>query len=478
MSDWGQGSKNNNIGWGQGAVNNSINWGLSHSESWAGDTDINGGTTYDEDYQAILDYATTQGFTLPSDEQKSIENQIMIDLKASNVWSKLDTFANFATDGDSNFALIDWKRLLQYTAVNSPTFTANQGFTGGGTSYINSNYNPFSQAVNFGLNNATIGAYIRTAPPTPTGTKSVYGTGDTDGITLLPQFSSNCSIRLNATSGVGFASPDQVGTWVVTRPTNSNTTVYRNGVVWSLSRLSTAISNRDIYLLRRNDATPMIWDGQISFFFAGASLSEIEAKSLTGILDNYINNGLGDKLSIHFGDSITAGSNASTTANRWTSLFSGLQSTMEINYGISGSRMVENPTTPDGTSMYERQSLIPNYIGADKYLFFAYGTNDAGSPLIYTPTLFETQYNEVIQGALAKGWPASKIKLLTIYRRDDDNEIPYNEKLVSIASTNGVQLLDTASVLASDPVLYMSDSLHPNDAGHLAMANYINTNIS
>ena len=42
MSDWGQGSKNNNIGWGQGAVNNSINWGLSHSESWSGDTDILG----------------------------------------------------------------------------------------------------------------------------------------------------------------------------------------------------------------------------------------------------------------------------------------------------------------------------------------------------------------------------------------------------------------------------------------------------
>ena len=42
MSDWGQGSKNNNIGWGQGAVNNSISWGLSHSESWAGDTDILG----------------------------------------------------------------------------------------------------------------------------------------------------------------------------------------------------------------------------------------------------------------------------------------------------------------------------------------------------------------------------------------------------------------------------------------------------
>lgn len=42
MSDWGQGSKNNNIGWGQGAVNNSISWGAIHSESWSGDTDIVG----------------------------------------------------------------------------------------------------------------------------------------------------------------------------------------------------------------------------------------------------------------------------------------------------------------------------------------------------------------------------------------------------------------------------------------------------
>ena len=42
MSDWGQGSKNNNIGWGQGAVNNNISWGDSHSKSWSGDTDIVG----------------------------------------------------------------------------------------------------------------------------------------------------------------------------------------------------------------------------------------------------------------------------------------------------------------------------------------------------------------------------------------------------------------------------------------------------
>ena len=194
------------------------------------------------------------------------------------------------------------------------------------------------------------------------------------------------------------------------------------------------------------------------------------------MFETYLN-GTGNRLGIFYGDSVTAGSNASVTANRWTSVFSGLQSIMEVNFGIAGTTMVQHPTTPTGTSMFERMSTIPNYIGSNKYLFFAYGTNDAGSPLTFTTTLFETQYNAVIAHAKSKGWPASKIKLLTIFRRDDTNEIPYNAKLIDIATFNGVQLIDSASVLASNPALYMSDSLHPNDAGHSAMANYINTNI-
>jgi hypothetical protein len=155
MSDWGQGAKNNNIGWGQGAVNNDISWGSVHANSWAGDTNIVG-FAYDSTYQAVLDYATTQGYTLPSDEQKLLQNQLLIDLKDAGVWNKLDTFANFATDGSSNFALIDWKRVSLLTAVNSPTFTTNEGFTGNGTSsYINTNFNPSIGTNNYVLNNAS-----------------------------------------------------------------------------------------------------------------------------------------------------------------------------------------------------------------------------------------------------------------------------------------------------------------------------------
>jgi len=115
-----------------------------------------GGGGFDSDYQAVLDYATTQGYTLPSSGQQALQNQLVVDLKDGGIWSKLDTFGVFATDGDSDFALIDWIRLSDYTAVNSPTFTTDVGFSGNGTSaYVNTNFNPSTSGVNYTLNNAS-----------------------------------------------------------------------------------------------------------------------------------------------------------------------------------------------------------------------------------------------------------------------------------------------------------------------------------
>jgi hypothetical protein len=116
---------------------------------------------FDADYQAVLNYATTQGYNLPTYSQRLKQNQLLLDLKAGGIWSKLDSFRVYATDGDSSYALIDWKRLVMCTAVNSPTFTTNVGYRGNGTSaYINSNYNPTANAVNYSLNSASIFAYI------------------------------------------------------------------------------------------------------------------------------------------------------------------------------------------------------------------------------------------------------------------------------------------------------------------------------
>ena len=118
-------------------------------------------SSFDADYQAILNYATTNGYTLPTPGQRVLQNALLVSLKNAGVWAKLDTFANFATDGSTQFALIDWKRLTQYDASTGPTFTANEGFMGNGSSsYIDTNFNPSTQNTNYILNNASRYAYV------------------------------------------------------------------------------------------------------------------------------------------------------------------------------------------------------------------------------------------------------------------------------------------------------------------------------
>lgn len=449
-------------------------------------------TTYN--YQVVADDVTSENSTVrthlteyvnlmaritsaPNDTRKALIETTIKALKDSGVWAKLDCFYMFAAH-DAQTSLLNWiKDAHNCTAIASPTFNADQGYTGNGSStYLRTNYNPSSQAVNYAASSASMGCYIRTAPAA-SGSKSAFGNVETDGVLLLPQFNGTTAFfRLNSSSWSTLASTDQVGTWVLVKPNGTQITVYKNGVGTTSGRVTTAISNNEIYLLRRSDATPQYWDGQISCAFIGAALTEQEAVTLTGIIQTYLT--AGNNTSLFFGDSVTFGAGASVTANRFSSVFSTAQGTMQLNYGVSGKTMCSHPTTPDGTSMYEHIADIPKYVPAYKYLFFEFGKNDAGSDTIFTPSRFETQYNAVIAAAFAKNWPASKIKLLTLLRRDDAKEDPYNVKLSAIAAANGVQLIDTASVLAADTATYMADALHPNDAGHAAMSAKIVSDIT
>jgi hypothetical protein len=128
---------------------------------------IGGGGGFDTDYQAVLNYATTQGYTLPSAGQQILQNQLVVDLKNAAVWSDLDLFYVFATDGDEDFATINWKDVnnFQATKVNSPNFTTNVGFnSNGSSSYLSSNYVPRSDSTNFQLLSNSLHYYVADNP--------------------------------------------------------------------------------------------------------------------------------------------------------------------------------------------------------------------------------------------------------------------------------------------------------------------------
>jgi hypothetical protein len=200
----------------------------------------------DADYQAVLNYATAQGYTLPSSSQQLLQEQLLKDLKSGGIWSKLDTFAVFATDGNSDFALIDWKRLSQYTAVNSPTFTTNGGFTGNGTSsYIDTNFNPSVGTNKYLLNNA--GRFFWVDNRTGTTWE-----GTSTGATNNSVNQDSASIRINQ----GTANLNSIVSFAVdefhaiNRTSSTNVEIFTNTTQSSRTATSTSIANVNQFVLR------------------------------------------------------------------------------------------------------------------------------------------------------------------------------------------------------------------------------------
>lgn len=217
-----------------------------------------GGVSVDTDYQAVLDYATTQGYTLPSAGQQALQNQLVVDLKDAGIWSKLDTFGVFATDGDSDFALIDWKRVSDYTAVNSPTFTTNEGFIGNGTSaYIDtnnsldsgSNFDPSTSTGSFGGWKYAQGAGAVFMGGDRAENRIRTGTGYLMGASISSMGSSLGFYHVNSdgTNGVFYINGTSFRTWTPGSDTDAfNFTGLKDTQIYSADTMSMIFSGGDI----------------------------------------------------------------------------------------------------------------------------------------------------------------------------------------------------------------------------------------
>jgi len=220
---------------------------------------------------------------LPSGGQQTLQNDLLVALKAAGVWSKLDTFANFATDGDSDFALIDWKRVTDYTAFNSPTFTTNQGFTGNGTSaYIDTNFNPSTSGVNYTLDSAFFGSLIRTFGATGINGSVLNG----DGIPLWFRFTDS-RLYVNSSGFIGsVTTPANKSLVVGNRPNFGLQEYYLNGAfISSDTDISSSMPTVNLRALRQ---TTTYSNSQISFSFAGGSLNSTEQAALNANLNTYL----------------------------------------------------------------------------------------------------------------------------------------------------------------------------------------------
>jgi hypothetical protein len=244
----------------------------------------------DADYQAVLTYATTQGYTLPSFGQRLLQNQLVIDLKAAGIWNKLDSFGVFATNGSSDFALIDWKRLSLLTAVNSPSFTTNEGFNSNGTSsYINSNYNPFIDGINYTQNSASLGVYLLSNPSG----NFVYtgGYSDPSILTVLNPNRGAPLGRINDTAAFPTTGLAATGLISQNRPNSTTRNIYGNGTLHqSGASVSTGVPNANYYILALNDNGPasLFTTEKVSMHYCASDLTPNQTDFATA-MNTYIN---------------------------------------------------------------------------------------------------------------------------------------------------------------------------------------------
>lgn len=192
-----------------------------------------GGESYDPAAEALFARMSSQ----PTGGRKSAISNLIKALKAASIWSKFDAFYIFAAH-DSQAALLNWVSTnFNATAVNSPTFTTDRGFSGDGySSYLDTNMNPTTaSSPKFVQNSAHFSLWNLTSGSTSTvadfgmnsNTNSRLGLG-------LSTVSGRPCLGIN--NGLFFypaaANFGATGHYVVTRPASNAQSLYKNGSLY------------------------------------------------------------------------------------------------------------------------------------------------------------------------------------------------------------------------------------------------------
>lgn len=103
----------------------------------------------------------------PSDTWRNAASQLFVDLRTAlgvaSLANALDFAYILAAETEQAALLNMVKREHDATNVNAVAFEASRGLTGNGTtSYLNTNYNPGTQGINYLLNDVCVGIYSRT----------------------------------------------------------------------------------------------------------------------------------------------------------------------------------------------------------------------------------------------------------------------------------------------------------------------------
>jgi hypothetical protein len=218
---------------------------------------------YDTDAVALFSRMTALSET-PSDARKQIISDAFTLGKTKAFWAKTDCIYLLASHGTLSSRLNILANRNNITLVSTPTFVTDRGWTGdGGTKYIDTNYNPSTNAIHLSLNSTSIGVYSRTnnknAKPiigTTTGTNS-YIQYYTDGFLYS---------QINSATYFGASKANIQDMLISVRPDNTTINVYIGNSKTSQAKGSSAIANANVLICQDTN--------QVSFAIVGGAFTD------------------------------------------------------------------------------------------------------------------------------------------------------------------------------------------------------------
>jgi len=229
----------------------------------------------------------------PSDERKQLINNLIIDLKAAGLWSGFDAFWMFAAH-DDQAALLNWvENDHNCTSANSPAFEANRGYTGNGSSsYLNTDFIPSTDGVNYLLNDGSFGVYIRNAVDADVVDMGGRGATSTHYLYIKTYFVGALFLAINGGTNFSFEDPvSSAGFTVVSRNASNSFTIYKNGDLHdTISGNSVDRPPVAIYILAQNmNGTAQSFSTrQVAFAFIAGALSANEQEPLFNLVEAYL----------------------------------------------------------------------------------------------------------------------------------------------------------------------------------------------
>lgn len=195
-----------------------------------------------------------------------------------------------------------------------------------------------------------------------------------------------------------------------------------------------------------------------------------------------------------FGDSITAGTGATTENDRWVVKLAYYKALTMVNNGIAGT-VLQNSTSLSGSPLAQngRDRWVTDLntgINRSSNYVIAYGLNDlrynqsVTAPSQFSVDNFINDYREIIQGLIADGTDPVNICLVTPYWIPDAGystgtagftgsnrtvHETYVTRVLALATEMGCSSKDVYTLMknsANPALLIGADNIHPNDAGH------------